>query len=230
MGEHDGHRERFKELSLRAGLENLPSHNLFELLLYYVIPRKDTNEIGHALEKRFGSIKNVFDADYDELIKIDGIGHHAATFLKLMPQFTKLYLLSKNSGGEPLGCSTQAGEYFLLQYIGINVETVLLVTLDAQNRVIKCHELFVGSVNSTYVDKRKIVEIAMKDNAASLILAHNHPDGFAIPSKEDIATTTSVHALLKSVNVNFNDHIIVADNQFVSLADSGVFGTLKDKY
>ena len=98
MGIHDGHRARKKAQFRQHGLDGFADHEVLELLLYYAIPRKDTNEIAHRLLQKFGSLQNVFAAPAEELAKVDGVGESAALFLTLLPQVQKRAMRSARSG------------------------------------------------------------------------------------------------------------------------------------
>ena len=112
MGLHDGHRARKKEQFRRQGLDGFADHEVLELLLYYAIPRKDTNELAHRLLQKFGSLQNVFSAPLEELAKVDGVGESAALFLTLLPQVQKRAM---RSGGKErvLNSVDKCGRYFL---------------------------------------------------------------------------------------------------------------------
>ena len=84
MSVHDGHRQRLKERFCKEGLDNFDEHQVLELLLFYCIPRMDTNPIAHALLNRFGRLAQVLEAPVEELEKVPGIGHNAAVFLSLI--------------------------------------------------------------------------------------------------------------------------------------------------
>ena len=96
MNLHEGHRQRLKERFIKNGLSDFEDHNVLELLLFYSVPRSDTNELGHKLLKKFGSLSNVFDAPVDELCKVEGIGLHSATLIKLIPELCNLYYVVKS--------------------------------------------------------------------------------------------------------------------------------------
>ena len=100
-------------------------------------------------------------------------------------------------------------------------ETVFLLCLDAKCKVISCREVGEGSVNSAAIPVRKIVEMALAANATTAVLAHNHPSGLALPSIEDIQATKRIAKALYSVEVILADHVIVSDDDFVSLVESG---------
>ncbi|HHT16771.1 MAG TPA: DNA repair protein RadC [Papillibacter sp.] len=223
MSVHKGHRERMKRRFLEHGIESFEEHHVLELLLFYALPRVDVNPLAHNLINRFGSLAAVFDAPIDELIKVDGVGRNTATLIKLMPQVARRYMISRASLSDILDTTEKAGRYLLPRFFGERDEVVYLVSLDAKCKVLNCRLMFRGSVNSASVSIRKIVETALSFNATSVILAHNHTSGIALPSREDQMTTRRVEAALKAVDIVLADHIIVADEDFVSLADSGFF-------
>lgn len=221
MGLHDGHRQRLIQRFLEEDLDNFEPHNVLELLLFYAIPRKDTNELAHVLMDTFGSLKGVFDAPYEELIKVTGIGPNTAALLKLVPSLTRTYY-SSDARSVILDTSEKSGEYFLPYYIGQTEEVVRLACLDAGGKVISNQILHRGSANAAEVNLRKIVNIALRNNAMGVILAHNHPGGLPLPSEEDVATTKSIREALMPMGILLMDHIIVAGQDYVSMARSGI--------
>ena len=221
MGLHDGHRQRLIQRFLEEDLDNFEPHNVLELLLFYAIPRKDTNELAHVLIDTFGSLKGVFDAPYEELIKVTGIGPNTAALLKLVPSLTRTYY-SSDARRIILDTSEKSGEYFLPYYIGQTEEVVRLACLDAGGKVISNQILHRGSANAAEVNIRKIVNIALRNNAMGVILAHNHPGGLPLPSEEDVATTKSIREALIPMGILLMDHIIVAGQDYVSMARSGI--------
>lgn len=221
MGLHDGHRQRLIQRFLEEDLDNFEPHNVLELLLFYAIPRKDTNELAHVLMDTFGSLKGVFDAPYEELIKVTGIGPNTAALLKLVPSLTRTYY-SSDARRIILDTSEKSGEYFLPYYIGQTEEVVRLACLDAGGKVISNQILHRGSANAAEVNMRKIVNIALRNNAMGVILAHNHPGGLPLPSEEDVATTKSIREALIPMGILLMDHIIVAGQDYVSMARSGI--------
>lgn len=222
MSIHDGHRQRLKDRFREEGLDNFEEHQALELLLFYCIPRLDTNPIAHALIDRFGSFSGVMDATVEELEKVPGIGSGAATFLSLMAQSWRYYQVNHAMRKDViLPTVNECGKYLIPYFSGKRNETVYLLCLDAKCKMLCCKEIGEGSVNSAAVPIRKIVEIALGANASSVILSHNHPSGLALPSDEDIATTRRLATALDAVEITLADHIIVADDDFVSLAQSG---------
>ena len=224
MSIHDGHRKRIKDRFTNFGLDSFEEHEVLELLLFYAIPRGDVNPIAHELINKFGSISGVMDAPYEELMKVTGIGENAALLIKLMPQICRRYQLSRTKPGAILNSSASAGKYLLPCYCGEKSEAVYMVCLDSKCKVVSTTLLCRGSINSAAVSPRKVVETALSCNAAGVILSHNHTSGIALPSQEDIETTHRVAAALKAVEIDLVDHIIVADEDFISLADCGNVG------
>lgn len=220
---HQGHRQRLKDRFLKESLDHFEEHQVLELLLFYGIPQRDTNPIAHALLDRFGSLSRVLEASPEELEKIDYVGPNVSTLLKLVTEVARYYQVNCAMREEILLTVDDCGKYLLPYFFGRQNETVFLLCLDAKCKVRCCELVGEGSVNSAGVPIRKIVEMALKSNASSVILAHNHPSGLALPSGEDIQTTRRVAAALDAVEIHLTDHIIVADDDFVSLAQSGLY-------
>ncbi len=223
MAMHDGHRQRVKERFLQEGLDNFSEVQALELLLFYCIPRQDTNPIAHGLLDRFGSFAQVLEAPVEELAKVPGMGANAAAFLGLITQAGRYYQVSRTMQSKILTTIDQCGAYLCPFFIGRRNETVFLLCLDAKCKVLCCKEIGEGSVNSAGVPIRRIVETALAANASTVVLAHNHPSGLALPSAEDVATTRRLAMALDAVEIALIDHIIVAEDDFVSLAQSGYY-------
>ena len=221
MSIHKEHRQRMRERFLAEGLDHFTEYQVLELMLFYVIPRRDTNPIAHALIDRFGSLSQVLEAPVEELEKVDGIGPNAALLLNLITAAARYYAVNRTEKQKILRTIEDCGEYLKSFFVGRRSEMVYLLCLDAKCKVLGCREVGEGSVNSANVPLRRVVEIALGLNASSVVLAHNHPSGLALPSGEDIATTQRVAAALSAVDVHLVDHIIVADDDFVSLVQTG---------
>lgn len=220
MGVHDGHRGRLTERFLEEGLDGFSPHNILELILFYAVPRKDTNELAHVLLDTFGSLSGVLDAPVAELTAVPGVGEHTAALLHLIPHLTRAYL-SDREQEICISSTEKAGQFLLPRFVGRNEECVFLVCVDGKCRVLSVTLLHKGNINSAEVSIRSIVAAALRHNAAGIILAHNHPGGVALPSQEDLRTTQRVREALEPVGIRLIDHFIVADGDFVSLADSG---------
>ncbi len=221
MSIHDGHRQRLKELFRKEGLDNFYDYQALELLLYYCIPRKDTNPIAHALLDRFGTLAQVLEAPVEELMTVEGVGENAATFLHLVTEIGRYYLVNRAEQVKVLPTLEDCARYLIPRFYGRRNEMVYLLCLDAKCKVLCCKELGEGVVNSTHISVRKIMETALAVNATTVVLAHNHPSGVAIPSADDIQTTRRVAAALSAVDIHLADHIVVAEDDYVSMVQSG---------
>lgn len=223
MSIHNGHRQRLKERFLSEGLDSFEEHEVLELLLFYCIPRKDTNTTAHNLLNRFGSLAQVMDASVKDLETIDGIGNSAAVFLKLIKAAGRAYRISGHTHKVTLNTTDECGAYLVPFLEGSRYETIYLLSLDAKCMLLNCQKIGEGNINSANIHIRDIVDMALSTNATSVVLAHNHPSGIALPSHEDIRTTNNIARALSMVDVILMDHIIVADGDYVSMTQSGLF-------
>lgn len=219
---HEGHRERLKNRFLTEGLDGFEQHQILELLLFYVIPRKDTNPIAHQLIEKYGSLAAVLEADPKDLASISGIGNNTAVLLSLIPSLARIYFKDKWGDKPLLNSSSKAGEYVVSLFAGRNYEVFYVICLDAQNRVNYAALVHEGTINEAPVYPRLIVETALRHQANSVILAHNHPGGTLQPSSADIEVTKRIIAALDAISISVVDHIIVAGDRYLSLAEKGL--------
>ena len=222
---HQGHRQRLRETYLRAGLENLSDVNRLELLLFYALPRGDTNPLAHALLQDFGSLSAVLDASVERLMEVDGVGRSTAALIRLVSELNACAELEKarNRSQGILDTTGKCADYLLPCFFGLSAEVVYVLCLDARCKLLACRKLGEGNVNAANVSVRKIVETALHYNAASVVLAHNHPAGLCRPSEEDESTTLRIWRALDAVNVQLVDHIVVSGSDYCSMADAGFF-------
>lgn len=223
MSIHDGHRQRLMERFNKEGLDHFDPVQVLELLLFYSIPRRDTNEIAHALINRFGSVSRVMDASLEELMQVPGVGRNTAVFLHLAKQAGRYYQVDSTRKGAVVKDTEDCGQYLLPYFIGRQKETVFLLCLNANCNVISCREVGEGEINSAVISPRRVVEIALTEKASTVVLAHNHPSGVALPSREDVLVTQRLAAALAAVEVTLFDHLIVAGDDFVSLVQSRLY-------
>ena len=220
---HDGHRDRVKQRFLREGLDNFEPHQVLEMLLFFGIPRKDTNELAHRLISQFGKFSRVLDAPFEELVKVEGVTVNAAVLLNLCGQMLQVYSKDKYEAGVLLRTTDETGQFLLPYFMNKKNEAVALVCLDNRCKLINCSVVFDGSVNSTEINIRLILQQALLHNATAVVLAHNHPSGHALPSRDDVKSTMDIAKALSVADVRLLDHIVVADNDFVSMRDTPAF-------
>lgn len=219
MGAHDGHRQRLKSEFL-ARPDSFPDHKLLELLLFYANPRSDTNPLAHELMDRFGSLSGVLDATPDELMKLRGVGEHAAVLLKAVKELSGRYLTSRTQMDHIARTSRDYYQLLRPYFFGARNETLCLLCMDGKRKVLGIRRLGEGNVNAVAITTRLIAEAALALNASAVVLAHNHVSGIAFPSEDDIATTNSLAPLLARMGVELVDHLIFVDDDMVSLRDS----------
>ena len=222
MGLHDGHRQRKKEQFLQHGLSAFADHEALELLLFYAIPRQDVNPTAHLLLEHFGSLEAVLAASTEELEQIPGVGRSAAALIRLVPQLVRRAKASSAATVKILDTTERIGAFFLDQYVAQNREVIYLLCLDAKGRMLGCHTIGEGDVASAQLQLRSVVEIALRSNAVLAALAHNHPSGVAFPSQADRIATGQIKSALETIGVTLVDHIVVADDDYISFRHAGL--------
>ena len=225
MGDFSGHRERLRQHFLDHGMDALRDYEVLELLLFYAIPRKDTQPIARELLAHFGSLSAVLDASPNELRIIDGIGESAAFLIQMIPHLSRRYQLSRSAMGVVLNSTKATGKFVVPYFHGETEEVVYLLCLDSKQKLISCRQIQRGSVNVVQLPIRKVIETALNANAVSVILAHNHPGGTALPSAEDYSATDLLMEALAPLQIPLLDHVIVAEGDYVSLRDDGYIRT-----
>ncbi len=223
MGLHDKHRERMRKRFLKSRGADFEEHQLLEMLLFSAFSRTDTNDLAHVLINKFGSLNAVLDAPVEELVKIKGIGETSAVTIKLAQKIACIYLMHEDKGPVILNDGDDVGRYLVPRYLGMRDEVVHLLCIDGKNKLLSMDEIHRGTINMSIVDVRKVVEIALMRNATAVILSHNHPSGVAIPSHNDIEATEQLRDALRLINVTLFDHLIISGNDWVSMAESGLF-------
>ena len=220
---HAGHRERMRRRFLDVGLDSFADHEALEYALFYAVPRGDTNEIAHRLLSRFGSLAAVLEADPSDLAAVEGVGPGTAAFLSFLPQFTRRYLKDRLETNKPcLKTSEEAIAYAIPIMTGRADEVFYVVSLNAACRVLNATLLAEGTISEVRLHPRQVVEVALRNRAASVIFVHNHPAGTAKPSTEDLRLTEALVKALQPLSIKVLDHIIVAGEQAYSFARENV--------
>lgn len=221
---HTGHRKRVKTEFQVRGVAGWPDHRILELLLFYAIPQGDVNPLAHALMDRFGSLAGVLSAPVELLSQVKGVGERTAVLLRMVPQVAQKARLAELERELVLNTRERVGPYLLELFSQERNEAVYQICLDGKGKLLACRRLGEGSTSAVNLDVRKVVENAILHAASSVILAHNHPSGVALPSPDDHAATDRVRTALESIDVRLEDHIIVADHDFISFSESGYLG------
>ncbi len=218
---HEDHRARMRVRVERFGLESLAEHEALEYLLFYSIPRRDTNLLAHALIERFGSFAGVLDAGEQEPRTVPGIGPATARFLHDLGQTERYYRMNRGAPKKRLADTNALAEYLMPLFHGRTQENLLLLALDDRRRLLRTVWLSDGSAGGVEVSVRRIVAEAAGSGAALVVLAHNHPDGVVLPSREDILSTAQAARALALVEVRLLDHFIFGAEEWLSFRESG---------
>lgn len=224
-----GHRERVRKKFLENGFNGLEDYEVLELLLFYVIPRKDTKAIAKELIKKFKTLANVLKADTLELKTINGLGDVAITFLKMMGALPeKIYKdelknqkLIKDDKNKITDKEVLLS--FLRNKIGYeDVEKFYVIYLSSSNEVIAFEESSSGTLDRSSIYPREIYKRVIMENAKSIIIAHNHPSGNTCPSKCDIDITNEIAKGLKNFGALLLEHIIITRDSYFSFLEEGL--------
>lgn len=215
---HKEHRKKVKNKYFESGLSGMAPHNVLELLLFFGIPQKDTNDIAHELEEKFGSFSGVLQADKAQLLTVKGMTENAACLITMILPLYKFYIQDLQKKKVILRTSEEFAGYFKPMFVDTMNERVYLLCLDAKDRVITCKELSEGDFSAVNVDFRKLSSILLETQAKKVVICHNHPHGITRPSRADVATTQSAAQLLKFMKVQFVDHIIIGEGSYFAMS------------
>ena len=218
---HAGHRARMRERFMKEGLSGFSEHEVLELLLMFAIPQRDVNPLAHRLIDRFGSLSAVLESSPAELTRVDGVGENAAALLSLMPQLMGYYQHSAMGRKPVITNLAEARKYAGALFFGLHEERVYMICVDQSGRVLHPALMHRGTIDQVQIYPREVVETALRYHAHAVLLAHNHPSGVALPSDADVLVTRRIQEALAPLGIRLADHIIVADDDYVSMAESG---------
>ncbi len=207
---HEGHRERMRNKYVNKGIEVFEQHEILEMLLFYAIPRKNTNDIAHRLLEACGSLSAVFDAPIDILMQ-QGLSYNAAVLLHMIPDLSRAYQSDKFDNEEKIITDENIGKKMVHLFAGKNEECVYAFFLDAKGKEKYSGIISKGDASSAPLFSKDIVSIAARCKAVTVIIAHNHPSGVAFPSRADLEATADIADALDTIGIRLADHIIVAD-------------------
>lgn len=214
---HSGHRIRLREKFIKNGLDGFADHETLELLLTYAIPRRNTNDIAHALLDQYGSLRAVLEADVRDLALMDGIGENTAVFLSLLRELERRLMLSPRKKRILLNTPLKTGEYLRALLSGRRYEEFYVICLDARMGLINSERLNVGNVSEVVAYPRFVVDAARRHASHSVIISHNHPSGTPFPSKADFDIGLKVADALEACGISYLDHFIVTDEGYYSI-------------
>ena len=217
---HKGHRQRMRERVQSYGLDSLAEHEALEYVLYLTNAQRDTNGIAHDLIDRFGDFAAVLEASEEELCTVEGVGPSTARMLHLLPQISRYYGRSRTRPTRCIKTTEQMGSYLMAKFAWSDYERAMLVSLDSRKRVRAAVWLREGTSDRVSLDIKNVVAAAIKGGTDAVVLCHNHPNGVALPSLEDMDATGSIARALGLVNVHLLDHFILTDTEYFSMRDA----------
>ena len=220
---HAGHRERMRRRFLVSQGKDFNDHEMLEMLLFYALPRGNTNEVAHNLLNEFGSLRNVCNAEPARIEKVIGAGPATSLFISFLFALRKRIDLEKYDMDRFVASSTrEVGEFLMEYYRDKQYEEVCAMLLDNSFRLIEFKSLSTGSVNSSSFDVRSLTRHALRMDATHIILAHNHPFGDTAPSRNDRDLSLLLDSALRSVGIILLDHIIVTNTSYKPMINLGM--------
>jgi len=219
---HRGHRKRLRDKFLKSGLAGFHDYEVVELLLSLGTPRKDCKAAAKEAIKRFQTLRGVLEAPAEELQKIAGIGAHSAFGIKLVQEVAREFLKAKILEKPFYRSSREVFDYLYHAMRGLKKEVFKVIYLNTQNQIIDTIDLGEGTVNSSAVSPREVIEGALKSNGTALIFVHNHPSGNPEPSTNDKSLTRELVYTGRLLRLKVVDHIIIGDNRYFSFAGEGL--------
>lgn len=215
---HAGHRQRLKNKFVEYGLRSFNEHEVLELMLTYSIPYKDTNALAHKLLDMYGSIYDVCNAKFEDLIANNGIGRESAIYLNLLSQFCDVFYASKTKvNTKSLNNIRAIVAYFRKKHVVKEKEEFFCLCLSSNYALIK--EINIEGVDERSVsfDFKTLLAQITATHASSVVFIHTHPQGKCVPSKEDIEITFKLLMGCKILGIELNNHLIFNEEDYYSM-------------
>lgn len=224
---HAGHRKRLKkELLTQDFTETIPVHKLLEALLFYGVPRKDTNEMAHELLERFGSLCGVLEANPADLLQVKGMTENSVTLIKFVLPLARRYNIEKLKDRVKFDNFDMLCKFLIEKHRGYGEEILLITSFGTDGTIITCEPVSKGDKSMVAATVKEVLKIALKHNAPAIVVSHNHMSRNALPSEADVIMTMRLSNMLKEINVKLLDHIIVANDDYISMSQSGLYKSL----
>ncbi len=225
-----GHRKRLRERFLTSGLDGFHDYEVVELLLTIATPRKDCKDAAKRVMEKFRTLPEVFEASSDALCEIKGLGPKNIFGIRLIKAVAERYLSQRLIRKNPVNNSKELFEYLFYNMKNKGRECFMAIFLDAKNRIITTKILFEGTLTSSSVYPREVVQAAIENHAAAIIFAHNHPSGDPDPSPEDIAVTRQLIFACQTMGITVHEHLVIGDNKYFSFADKGYIAEMSREF
>ncbi len=213
----DGHRERLRAKYLKAGHDGMLDYEKLELLLTFVIARRDVKPIAKEMMAKFGCISRILDASEEELMAVNGIGRSAFILLRLLKGLCSDYLYERIENKEIVESSEDVLKYAKMKLAGLKNEVFMVIYLNTRNEILGSEILVEGTVDQLFIHPRQLMERALSMSARGIVLIHNHPSGTAKPSPADLALTSAIKVAADAMRIDVVDHLIVTHNACYSI-------------
>jgi DNA repair protein RadC len=219
MQQYHGHRERLRQRFHKSGLQGMHDYEICELLLTYVIARKDTKGIAKTLIDEFETVHGVLHAPQQHVQSVAGISGRSALLFALVRELIEYCLNERCARRAFVAHRTDVENYLRFRFGLEKDEYTAALFLDGAHTILACEIVAEGTTNKCTIYPRRIVEKAIGHGAASIILAHNHPAGTRSPSDMDWQLTYKLNDLLHALDITLLDHLIICKESVVSLRE-----------
>ncbi|MES2316238.1 MAG: DNA repair protein RadC [Pseudomonadota bacterium] len=213
--------QRPRERLISEGAGALSDPELLALFLRVGVKGRSAVELGRDLLQQFGSIQGLFGASLAQFSAVHGMGPAKFAQLQAVMELAQRAIGEQLQGGQALGSPEAVRQYLRISLGRQQHESFVVLFLDVKNRLLACEEMFRGTLTHTSVYPREVVKAALARNAASVMLAHNHPSGAPEPSEADLLLTRALVQALGLVDVRVLDHFVVAGPHVHSFAEHG---------
>lgn len=221
---HANHRSRVRARFIKEGsLDSFEQHQVLELLLFYAVPRRDTNELAHKLLNEYGSLYTLMNSKPEDIVKRCKVSENTAVLISMIPDLARRFLNSAWEGERPtLNNYSSVARYFESLLVGKVNESFYMLCLDLNKKLKKAIKISDGTTNSAPIYIEKVVSDALLHNSNFVIIGHNHPNGVPKPSSSDIMVTDRIVSAFEPLGIKVLDHIIICSNGNYSFAQKGL--------
>lgn len=221
---HKNHRQRVRARFIKENnLDSFEPHQILELLLFYAVPRRDTNELAHRLLNEYGNLHNLLNARPEDIEKRCKVSEPTAVLISMIPHICRKFLQSSMINENICINNLEiACKYFHSTLAGKPFESFYMLCLDLNKKFRKLIKISDGSTSSSPIYMEKVVGDALLHNSSFVIVGHNHPSGTKKPSSSDVDVTNQIYNALAYVNIKLLDHIIVCGDDYYSFAKKGI--------
>ncbi|MCB0194149.1 MAG: DNA repair protein RadC [Anaerolineae bacterium] len=214
--------ERPRERLKNYGAAALSNAELLAILLRVGSPGENVVALSMRLLRDFEGLNGLAEANFNELLKVRGISLAKAAQLKAALELGRRLLLSSPNARPQITSPTDAANFLMLEMGSLPQENLRTILLDTKNRILDSPTVYVGNVNSSIIRVAEVFRSAIRENATSIIVAHNHPSGDPTPSPEDVHVTRSLVDAGMLLGIEVLDHLVIGHQRFVSLKERGL--------